>query len=163
MSRQLTALLAVDVGVRTGLAGFSREGRLLWWSSRNFGSVARLRRGADALLGELPALSCLVVEGDGRLAEIWRKHARTRRLSFHWVSAETWREELLIQRQRRSGEQAKATAVELARVRVREAGLSPPRALGHDAAEAILVGLWAGVHFLDTPWQQDGHDPATPG
>lgn len=150
MSRELTALLAVDVGVRTGLSGFDPEGRLLWWSSRNFGSVARLKRATGTLLHECPSLRAVVVEGDGRLAVIWRKAARAAGVEYHWISAETWREELLIGRERRTGEQAKATAVERARVEIRRAGLSPPRQLGHDAAEAILVGLWARTHLLDS-------------
>jgi hypothetical protein len=156
-----TVLLAVDVGVRTGLAGFDSEGKLLWWASRNFGSVARLKRAIPSLLRECPALHTLVVEGDGRLALLWQKQARE--LEYRWISAETWREELLIQRQRRSGEQAKRTAVELARAQIRKDGLSPPRKLGHDAAEAILVGLWARVHLLDTPLQSRGNDSSTSG
>ncbi len=159
MSRELTHLLAVDVGVKTGLAGFGSDGRLLWWAGRNFGSVQRLRRAIPAMLGECPHLTTLVVEGDGRLAILWKKAARE--LTYHWISAETWREELLVQRQRRSGEQAKQTAVERARVLIREAKLSPPRTLSHDAAEAILIGVWARVNLLETWPQSLGHDPDT--
>lgn len=159
--REGTVLLAVDVGVRTGLAGFSRDGALLWWASRNFGSVKRLKHAIPAMLGDCPDLTTLVVEGDGRLAILWRKAARD--LQYHWISAETWREELLIARERRSGERAKATAVQLAREHVERARLPGPRELGHDAAEAILVGVYASVHLLETWPQSAGHDFTTPG
>lgn len=40
----MSALLAVDAGVRTGLALLDREGRLLWCRSHNLGTTARLKR-----------------------------------------------------------------------------------------------------------------------
>lgn len=142
-----TTLLAVDVGVRTGLAGFGEEGKLLWWASRNFGSVARLKKAIGPWLHACPALRTVIVEGDGRLAAMWQKQALSAGLDYHWISAETWRQELLIQRERRSGEQAKRSAVQMARAQIRKDGLSPPRRLGHDAAEAILIGLWLSARL----------------
>ena len=38
-------LLAVDLGLRTGLAAFGDDGRLRWYRSQHFGSTASLRRG----------------------------------------------------------------------------------------------------------------------
>mgnify|MGYP000370310665 CR=1 FL=1 len=45
-------LLAVDAGVRTGLAAFDGRGLLLWCRSRNFGTVSRLRRAGAIVLGK---------------------------------------------------------------------------------------------------------------
>lgn len=46
----MTALLAVDVGVRTGLALYGDAGRLRWYRSHNLGSIARLKRAAPAFI-----------------------------------------------------------------------------------------------------------------
>ncbi len=40
----MQTLLAVDLGVRTGLALYGGDGRLLRYRSQNFGSAARLRQ-----------------------------------------------------------------------------------------------------------------------
>jgi hypothetical protein len=139
-------LLAVDFGLRTGLAAFGPDGRLRWYRSQHFGSTARLRRGVPALLD---GVSHLVVEGGGSLARVWADEAAARGVEVRWVSAETWRAAFLYPREQRSGERAKRTADELAR-RVIEWSTAPrPTSLRHDAAEAILVGLW-GV--LELGW-----------
>ena len=65
------ALLAVDLGVKTGLALFGPEGRLRWYRSQNFGTAARLRRGVQGLLASMPHLAWLVLEGGGPLADLW--------------------------------------------------------------------------------------------
>jgi hypothetical protein len=44
---------------------------------------------------------------------------------------------------RRSGEDAKAAAEKLARDLIERSGAKRPTSLRHDAAEAILVGVWA--------------------
>ena len=46
----MASLLAVDLGVRTGLACWGDDGRLRWYRSQNFGDAARLRRAIPALL-----------------------------------------------------------------------------------------------------------------
>jgi len=51
----VTALLAVDVGVRTGLALYGDDGRLRGYRSHNLGSIARLRRAAPAFITEYGA------------------------------------------------------------------------------------------------------------
>ncbi len=40
----MAVLLAVDLGVKTGLALYGQDGRLLWYRSQNFGTAERLRR-----------------------------------------------------------------------------------------------------------------------
>ena len=62
---------------------------------------------------------------------------------FEQVSAETWREAMLLRRERRSGEQAKQHAARLAAPLLAGTGHPRPEAIGDDEAEAILCGLWA--------------------
>ena len=142
-------LLAVDLGVRTGLALYGRDGRLRWYRSQNFGNAARLRRGAPAVLDGTPGVERVVIEGGGALAAIWEREADRRGLLVRRVSAERWRELLLLPREQRSGAQAKQTADLLARRVIEWSGAARPTSLRHDAAEAVLVGLW-GV--IDAGW-----------
>jgi len=137
------ALLAVDLGLRTGLAGFGRGGRLLWYRSSNFGQAARMRRAIPGIFSEVDGLAWLVLEGGGTLAEIWRHEAERRGLEILQIHAEQWRRELLLPRQQRSGRDAKQHAGDLARRVIAWSGLKRPTSLRHDAAEAILTGLYA--------------------
>lgn len=139
------ALLAVDAGIRTGLAAYGRDGRLRWYRSRNYGSVGRLKRAAYGLVGELEALERIVVEGGGGAAEPWLREADRRGIRSVQVQAEGWRETLLLSRDRRTGGDAKERAGTLARRVIEWSGARRPTSLRHDAAEAILVGLWAVV------------------
>ena len=87
----LASLLAVDLGVRTGLASYGDDGRLRWYRSHNFGSAARLRRAIPGLLDEPSDLARIVLEGGGPLAEGWSREAEQRDLIVQHVSAEEWR------------------------------------------------------------------------
>jgi len=58
------------------------------------------------------------------------------------VSAEEWRSLFLLPREQRSGEQAKRVADTIARRVVEWSDAPRPTSLRHDAAEAILIGLW---------------------
>lgn len=136
-------LLAVDCGLKTGLALFNFNGRLLWYRSHNFGSRARLKKAAWSILKEIEGLSHLVIEGGGELSDIWLKEGKRRDLKVTQVQAELWRKDLLLPRQQRTGKQAKQVADELAREIIDKSGASKPTSLRHDAAEAILVGCWA--------------------
>lgn len=147
-----TSLLAVDLGLRTGLALYGGDGRLRWYRSQNFGSNARLRRGAASVLHGLDGLEYLVLEGGGTLAELWAKEGERRGLKVRVVDAETWRAAFLYPRERRSGAEAKAVADTLARRVIEWSDAARPTSLRHDAAEAILVGLW-GV--LQAGWLAD--------
>jgi hypothetical protein len=142
-------LLAIDLGLSTGLALYGADGRLAWYRSHNYGSAARLRRGAYALLSDTPGLVWLVIEGGGNLADIWEHAAAQQGISVRRISAEIWREQLLYVRERRSGAQAKQHADALARRVIEWSGAARPTALRHDTAEAILIGLW-GV--LELGW-----------
>lgn len=135
-------LLAVDLGLRAGLALYGNDGRLRWYRSHNFGNMTRLKRGVYTILHEIPTLQWLVLEGGGPLALIWRKEAERRDIGVIGVSAEQWRAMLLPARQQRSGVAAKQSADTLARNVIDWSGAARPTALRHDAAEAILIGLW---------------------
>ena len=135
-------LLAVDMGLRTGLALFREDGRLLWYRSQHFGNRASLKRGAYLVLRDIPELAWLVIEGGGPLAEVWKKEAARRSVPVMQLSAEDWRESLLFAREQRSGSAAKHHAGELARSVIARCGGKAPTSLRHDAAEAILAGYW---------------------
>lgn len=154
----MPALLAVDMGLRTGLALYRRDGRLAWYRSRHFGTRDQLRRGVHGLLGELPELAWLVIEGGGPIAEIWAREATRRGIASRTIGAEVWRERLLRPRDRRDGGQAKRSADALARQVILWSDAPRPTSLRHDAAEAILIGLWA---VLDLGWLERSPDFAS--
>ena len=138
-------LLAVDLGLRTGFACYARAGRLAWYRSRNYGSRARRKRAAFTMLREEKQLTHLVVEGGGALAGLWEREAERRDLDFKRIHAGVWRRLLLHPREQRTGKGAKELADTLARAVIDWAGANRPTSLRHDAAEAILVGLWGVV------------------
>ncbi len=147
----MTTLLAVDVGVRCGLALYGDDGRLRWYRSHNFGSAARLRRAIPSILSELDEPAWLILEGGGTLAEYWKHEARRRGIRVRIVAAEDWRRRLLLPRDQRSGRDAKRHADGAAKRVIAWSGAKRPKALRHDAAEAILVGLWGvlAIGWLD--------------
>ncbi len=135
-------LLAVDLGLRTGLALFGCDGRLIRYRSQNFGARNRLKRGAYSLLRSEPNVARVVLEGGGDLADVWAREAERQGIRARLIQAETWRRDLLLPREQRRGKDAKAHADTLARQVIVWSGAKSPTSLRHDAAEAILVGLW---------------------
>lgn len=138
-------LLAVDLGLRMGLAYFDGAAQLRWYRSQHVGKRAQLKGAIWSQLMQLETLSQLVLEGDRQLAQWWERAARKRfeRVEVICIGAEQWRSQLLIPRQQRSGKDAKASAIELARELILESAHAPnPTALRHDTAEAILIGAW---------------------
>ena len=88
-------------------------------------------------------LSWLVLEGERQLAEIWTRAAHKRNIHSIHVTPEKWRSQLLFQRERRSGSDAKLAAITISQNII--AALAPRLARGtprHDTAEAILIGFW---------------------
>jgi hypothetical protein len=104
----LPSLLAVDVGVRTGLAVYRDDGRLIWYRSRNFGAAARLKRAIPALLHEAFDPTYVVLEGGGPLSEHWTSAAERHGSRVRRVSAEEWRSLFLLPRDQRSGERRRS-------------------------------------------------------
>ena len=139
----MASLLAVDVGLRFGLAWFDQAGRLRRYRSQHLPNRTVLRRAARVVLEEEPDLEVLVLEGGGPIADLWRGLAEGRGLQVMQISAEDWRAELLLKREQRSGHDAKQTADVLARRLIEESDAKRPTSLRHDAAEAILIGAWA--------------------
>ncbi len=144
----MRSLLAVDLGLKTGLALYGGDGRLVWYRSTNFGSMARLKRGAFSVLNGIPDLTWMVLEGGGEIAEVWEKEAERRRVAVRRIAAHHWRERLLYVREQRTGKLAKRNAGEIARRVIDWSGAARPTSLRHDAAEAILIGLW-GVLYVE--------------
>jgi hypothetical protein len=140
-------LLAVDAGIRAGFALYARDGRLRWYRSRNYGTISRLKRAAYGLVQEIEGLARIVVEGGGPAAEPWVREGARREIPVHQVQAGSWRSALMLARNRRTGADAKEQADTLARRVIDWAGANRPTSLRHDAAEAILVGLWAVVEL----------------
>jgi hypothetical protein len=142
-------LLAVDLGLNAGLAGFDAGGRLCWARSTRFGTITRLKRALGSIVH--PDLEVLAVEGDRRLSQHWGKIADKRGARLMIVSPEQWRGRLLVPRQRRTGRGAKETAEELAWQLFDADGATRPPTLRHDAAEAVMIGLWAA---LELGWRE---------
>ena len=141
------SLLAVDLGLKTGLALFADDGKLIWYRSHNFGTTERLRRAVPGILGPIAGLSALVIEGGGNLATVWEKEAERRGIGITRISAEEWRQTFLHAREQRSGIDAKKHAGDVARKVIDWAQASRPTSLRHDAAEAIMIGLWGLIHL----------------
>lgn len=133
------------------MALYGRDGRLIWYRSKNFGSAARLKRGVKAVFDEIADLSWVIIEGGGDLADIWAGEAEWRGIDLRQIAAGDWRSRFLHPREQRSGTQAKRVADELARRVIKWSDASRPTSLRHDAAEAIMIGLW-GV--LKIGWLQ---------
>lgn len=151
----MAQLLAIDVGLHTGLALYDDTPTLRWYRSHHLGSPARLRRAVCNILNAVDDLTWLVLEGSGALADIWEREAARRHLPVICISAETWRGQLLYGREQRSGAQAKLVADGLARRVINWSVAPQPTSLRHDAAEAILIGLWG---LLEVGWL-DGVPP----
>ncbi|TDI77433.1 MAG: hypothetical protein E2O84_01055 [Bacteroidetes bacterium] len=135
-------LLAVDLGLRTGLCLFGQDGRLVWYRSRNFGTRARLKKAVVSVLNEAGSPSVIVIEGGGDLAPPWITEARRRNMKVHQLSAEVWRRKMLLPREQQTGIDAKRHADRLARKIIVWSEAKRPTSLRHDAAEAVCIGLW---------------------
>ncbi len=137
----MSFLLSVDIGLRTGLALYFKDG-MVWYRSQNYSSIKRLKSAVYGIFNETPGISKLVIEGGGNLADIWIKEATRRKIDIFQISAETWRETFLYNREQRTGKQAKKNAGIVAEKVIGWSGAKRPTSLRHDAAEAILAGLW---------------------
>ena len=70
---QFATLLAIDVGMKAGLAWFDEHGMLIRARSTRFANRAMLKRALPSILAELPGLSVVILEGQGDIADIFRK------------------------------------------------------------------------------------------
>lgn len=139
-------LLAVDMGLRTGLALYGPDGRLKRYRSKHFASRNDLRRGISSMLRDFPPLGWIWLEGGGEIAEVWQKHAERKGIVYQQVQAEDWRPSMMLPRQQRNGELAKREADGIARKIIEWSGASRPKSdLKHDVAEAILLGMYGSI------------------
>lgn len=152
-------LLAVDLGLRAGLACFALpversasapSPTLAWFRSQHFASITVLKKAVPSLVAQAMPLVAVVVEGDRHLGDVWLKAAEKRGARSFRVAPETWRASLLLPRQQRHGQDAKAAAHGVAREAI-EAGTAkkPKTPINDDVAEAICIGLY-GLGLLDT-------------
>jgi hypothetical protein len=115
------------------------------------------------LLDVESGVSHLIIEGGGALARPWADAAEARALDVTWITAETWRAPFLYRREQRTGEIAKRTADEMARRVIEWSATKRPTSLRHDAAEAILIGLWGVLELGWLPELPPGLVHATRG
>ena len=134
-------LLAVDLGLKTAWSLWNCEGRLVRYDSRRFPSKTKLKSGVWSILREMPRIDVLVAEGDSRLAKVWFGCCKDWETEL--VQASDWRPDVFPQRLRRTGSEAKESAMELATEIAQKDGCGPNKPLHHDLAEAILLGYWA--------------------
>ena len=138
------ALLAIDLGLKTGFAVYGPCGQLRSYRSTRFPNHAAIKRAAWRVLCEIEDLTLVVMEGDARIADVWRKVARKRGAAVVMVAPHTWREVLLAPRERRSGVAAKRAADRIARELIAQSPAPLPTGrLTSDVAEAVLIGRWA--------------------
>jgi hypothetical protein len=146
------SLLSVDLGIKTGLALYGQDGRLCWYRSQNYGSIQRLKRDIHNLLESIPDLLLLVLEGGGTLVTPWEREAVRRNVPVKMVQAEQWRPKFLYLREQLTGLKAKQYADGIAHKIIAWSGLPRPTSLRHDAAEAVLIGMWA---VIDAGWLKE--------
>jgi hypothetical protein len=138
----MASLLAVDLGLRTGLALYAPDARLVWYRSQHYATRTSLRRGVHGLLDACPDVAHVVLEGGGPIAEIWVRDAARRGITVRQIAAEDWRGRFFDPKDQRGGDRSKLTADVLARRIIEWSEAPKPTSLRHDAAEAILIGLW---------------------
>ena len=63
-------LLAVDLGVKTGMALYNAEGKIIWYRSRNYGNKQRLRTDIQNILDDIPSLVHVFLEGGGAYSSV---------------------------------------------------------------------------------------------
>lgn len=141
------ALMAVDLGLRTGMALYGVTGRLVWYRSHNYGTIERLKHDVPRILDATPGLTAMVVEGGGNLATVWEKEAERRAITLIRIGAEAWRMVFLFLREQKTGHDAKRHAGDLARKVIVWSDARKSTSRRHDAAEAILIGLWGVLHL----------------
>lgn len=153
MLGEKSCFVGIDLGLATAFAVYDRDGRLSGVRSRRFQSKDALRAAAGAILDEIPHVHSVIIEGGGDLAESWQRAAAHRGIHLRVVQAHEWRKMFLYERERRDGAQAKTHAVKLAAQVIEWSEAKGVTAqLGHDAAEAILVGLYGVV---EAGWLKD--------
>jgi len=146
-------LLSVDLGVKTGLACWSIPARLAWYRSQNYGSKERLQRATKTILEQFEQPGLIVLEGGGRLADIWISSALRNNWQIEELHAEEWRKHLINHAEWNYCTDLKKLSIKYAHLTCRWGGLPVAGTLNHNTAEAILAGLWMLIKkgLVDTP------------
>lgn len=97
----MASLVAVNLGLRSGLALFLPVDRLAGYRSRDFGARAALHRDAHGLLDVTPDVTPFVLEGAGPIAAIGGREPEHRKLASRRTSAKDWRERFFDPRDHR--------------------------------------------------------------
>ncbi len=84
-----------------------------------------------------------MIEGGGPLLKIWDSFLEKRNIQVIKAMADHWRRDLLLDREQRHAKSAKANAMVYARRVIEKLSDHKATSLNEDAAEAILIGLWA--------------------
>jgi hypothetical protein len=134
-------LLAVDLGIKTGLALYGADIQLHWYRSQNFGSAARLRKAVPWILSQQD-LSHVIIEGGGPLLKIWNAELDKRNINVIKIMADHWRSELLYAREQRNRSDAKANAIHYAEKVIEKVSVQKSTPPDNNSAEAILIGLY---------------------
>ncbi len=138
----MNRLLAIDLGVRTGLALFNSDCKLEWYRSQNYGNKERLSRDVYSILKNIPELRLIIIEGGGPLFKIWKKEAIRLDIELRQVQAHEWRKDMLYKREQRNKKMAKQHAIQYASKVIEKLSATKPVSLTDDVAEAILTGYW---------------------
>lgn len=146
-------LMAVDLGVRTGLAVFGSDGRLYWYRSQNFGTAARLRRAVPWILSLQDDLRYIVIEGGGPLLKIWESGLRHTSVELIRIMAEDWRNEIFYPKEHQNRRQSKANSVYYAMRAVHQLAVHRITPVDDNTADAILAGLYGMklLGWIDNP------------
>jgi hypothetical protein len=142
----MQSLLAVDLGLRTGMCLFNDAGNLLRYDDRQFASADHLEQGAAAILSEWEAeagsrISHVAIEGsDPYLLSAWSNAVGDRRV-LH-VQPEHWRHDLLTPQECDSWKSSKDASRVVARSIIERFGTAELDRVDYttDCAEALLLG-----------------------
>lgn len=139
----MNTLLAVDLGVKTGYALYSDEGKILRYHSHNFGNAQRLKRGVYGILKSFENLQYLYLEGGGKLEKYWIKEAVKLDVKVIQLHAHDWRNEIYpAMKQQDKTKQTKIFAEKKAYEILSKQNAPTPSSLTHDVAEAIIIGYY---------------------
>eukprot|EP00977_Amphora_coffeiformis_P010427 scaffold2438_cov167-Amphora_coffeaeformis.AAC.3 len=166
--RQL--LVAVDLGLRTGLALYSDDGRLLEYEQAVFETADELKANCLQLMADWEAKyqgrdekSChithVAVEGaDASLRHVWRNIVEDHlHCELLLVKPEEWRADLLLSKEKASGEAAKEASRLIARQLVADyGGRLHAGKFSTDVAESILLGYHVSRRLEWIPRKEPG-------
>lgn len=115
-------LMSVDLGLRSGFAFYNSTGHLIRFSPHRFISVETLQDSIQEVLKEASLqfdLTHFVLEGDLTLSNSWKSAIRVfnedESVEIINVSPSEWRGKMLIEKERKSGKDAKAASRQISR------------------------------------------------